>query len=156
MQKTSHKHSRKGDRRMMRRESEVVISGDRPWKSDQASGKQTITLKLSETFIVLYAKNFRGREPRHFDLYIYIFSRKDGSIWVGDSVQTSGNIKGNVVYKWEDTYICAVNSMRGYLGDLFLIRPNDLRLFDVISEVNSHRGSISESFHKIFSKILKD
>jgi hypothetical protein len=138
------------------RASELVISGDKTFGAGHASCKQTITLKLSENFIVIYVKNHPAREPKRFDLYINIFSRKDGSIWVGDSVQHSGNIKGNVVYKWDDSYVCIVNSMRGYLGDLFLIRPNDLRLFDVISEVNSHRGSISESLHKIFTKILKD
>ncbi len=156
MQKTKSGHRKSRSGFNSKTSSETVISGERPYGVRGSAGKQTITVKISEGFIVLYVKNALLGNPRVSELYIYIFSRGDGSVWAGDTVKKYGRISGSVVYKWDDSYICVINSMKTYLGDIFLIRPNDLRLFDVISEVNNHRGNISDSLFKLFSKILKE
>lgn len=156
MQKTNSKLKRNPSRQNRTVAPEIMISGERPYGLPHTSGRQTITVKISDAFIVLYVKNAPLKNPTLSELYIYVFSRKDGSVWAGDTVQEGGKIRGGVVYKWDDAYLCVINSIKAYLGDLFLIRPNDLRLFDVMSEVGSHRGSVSDSLFKIFSKILKD
>ncbi len=91
-------------------------------------GEQVIDLEIFGEFIMLSIKNYSFEMPDRSELFIYAFSRKNRTIWAGNTLGGQG-INGRILYRCEDEYGCALNSITDYLGELLRIRQSpDLQI----------------------------
>lgn len=118
--------------------------------------RQTITLEVTEEFITLCIKHVDLDDIKESEVYLYIYGRSDGNIWCGNTVQKRGKITGKIITKWDDEYLCALNCMKSYLGDLFLLRPNDLRIFEALTEIGGKKSNLTDSILRVLFKLSKD
>ena len=119
--------------------------------------KQTITLEVTGEFITVCIKHLDLEDIKDSEVYLYIYGRSDQSIWCGNTVQKRGSVTGKIITKWNDEYLCAINCMKSYLGELFLIRPNDLRVFETLAEIgNGKKKGLLDGILRVLFKLSKD
>ena len=119
--------------------------------------KQTITLEVTREFITICIKHIDLEDIKDSEVYLYIYGRADQNLWCGNTVQKRGSITGKIIAKWNDEYLCVINCMKSYLGELFLIRPNDLRIFEALTEIgNGNKKGFLDGILRVLFKLSKD
>jgi len=100
----------------------------------------SLNLEISEDFITLWV--------RHLDeSYLYIFNRESKSLWTG---HLKGKTKkGRVFEPGSAEYLCNLASLKTYLADLFLLKPNDLNILEILKELNGF-----DNFLRLLFKLL--
>ena len=132
----------------------LVIKGEKP----TSLGREAITLERSDEFISIWIGD-QKRDKRtgsiFMDVKLYVYNRKNESLWVGSVKGMDHIAEGKVLFSRSVEYMCALNSMRSFIGDLFLIRPYDLRILEVMDSVGKGKNKSSvENYMRVLYKMI--
>jgi hypothetical protein len=85
--------------------------------------------------------------------YVYILKKDDKSIWHGSIVSDASVVNGKSANYGTTDYTCLLSSMKSYLGELFLSRPNDMRVLDALYELNRQYDGLTDIFVRMLAKM---
>jgi len=130
----------------------LVINGEKI----SSKGKKIITLEMTDEFVSVWSgiKN-SSKEPSNIEVTLYVFNRMDRTLWVGGLVEYGDIVESKILFPKSVEYMCALNSMRNYIGDLFLMRPHDMRVLEIMDVVGKKtcRSSV-ENYLKVLYKMV--
>lgn len=130
----------------------LIIKGE---KAD-TTGKRVISLETSDEFISVWVGNQKSTAKGiSMEINLYVYNRCDGSIWIGGLMDPEKIIESKILFPSSVEYLCAMNSMRCFMGDLFLMRPNDMRVLEIMDMVAGRTSSSSvENYLKVLYKMM--
>ena len=134
----------------------LVIKGEKV----NSSGKKVISLEMSNEFISIWIGNYKQNskiKPLNMEVTLYVYSRFDKSLWVGGMFDQDNIIESRILFPKSVEYSCALSSMKCFIGDLFLIRPHDLRILEIMDLLkgNTSKSSV-ESYLKVLYKMISN
>ncbi|MFH0887108.1 MAG: hypothetical protein V1843_02950 [bacterium] len=113
-------------------------------------GNQRLNLDISNEVIAFWiVENEESAKP---SVSVFIFSRKNKCLWQGVAVEGTGEFEGDFYMPEDEGYETMIGALRLYLGELFLLRPFDLRILDAVSEINYHSPNPYDSLLETLSK----
>jgi len=130
----------------------LTIRGERM----TSNGKKSVDLEMSDDFISILVSNQIGTgKAKGMDIHLYVYSRIDKSLWVGSMIKPTYMIESKLVAQASVEYMCALNSMKHFIGDLFLMRPYDMRVLEVMDIVGDKRSKSSiEGYLRVLYKMV--
>ncbi|MFC1559653.1 hypothetical protein ACFLZ2_00540 [Candidatus Margulisiibacteriota bacterium] len=133
-------------------EDVLTIKGERI----NSKGRKTINLEMTDEFISIWVGDHKGGKASiAMEINLYIYHLSDKNLWVGGLVSPDSVIESRVLLPKSVEYLCALNSMKSFIGDLFLMRPYDLRVLEVMDMVGSKRSKSSvESYLRVLYKMV--
>lgn len=131
--------------------TKVVIKGERVFRS---GNRQSITLEIREDFITLWSRQVTAA-AQEGEVFIYIFHRQDKNIWCGNISEGSKRV-GKIVEPHKKEYLCVLNSLKSYIGDLFLLKPHDLTILGILEELEPRSDEIDNFLNVLFKLVRND
>lgn len=105
----------------------------------QAGGqKQTMVLQLLDEYVILWIHYQDGPGTGSHDAIMYIYFKKRRDIWMTDLTSTARQV--GLLTDTDERYLCAKNSFKCFLVDLFLTQPENLLLLELIDEIENPLG----------------
>ena len=113
-------------------------------------GNQRFNLDISNEVIAFWiVENEESDKP---SVSVFIFSRRNKCLWQGVAVEGTGDFEGDFYIPEDETYETMTGALRLYLGELFLLRPFDMRILEAVSEIIYHSPNPYDSLLETLAK----
>lgn len=134
----------------------MVIKGEKA----TSYGRKIIDLEMSDDFISVWVGN-QTRDSRSnqtgMEVNLYVYNRHDISLWIGAMTEPDRVIESRLLSPRSIEYLCALNSMKCFIGDLFLMRPYDLRVLEIMDMVGDKPPrSSTEKYLRVLYKMISN
>lgn len=111
-----------------------------------------LNLEVNEDLIAFWVVNDNKENPETPAVLVYIYSRKNMSMWHGEAQNDAQSIEGEFIMPQDEDYLLSISCLRTYLGDLFMLRPYDLRILEAIADINCQTQSPYEELLRLLAK----